>query len=109
MAFLSPVPADFGNRHAVHADALQRLFGVFELVGLNDRFNSFHSLSPWPVSCGLFYDSKLYPSSPCWLRSRPSTSCWFSTRTPVTTSQIFKMINVPTIANPHAIRTATIW
>src|ERR1700757_2633474 len=44
MAFLPAMPADFRNRHAIHADIDQRGFYVFELAGLNDGFDLRHSL-----------------------------------------------------------------
>ena len=50
--------------------------------------------------------SRLYPSSPCRLKSRPSVSCWTLTRTPNNASQIFRIISVPTTASVHEIATA---
>src|SRR5580658_8666626 len=43
------------------------------------------------------------------LTSSPSNSCSGETRTPIRTSQILRMINVPTIARPQEIATPIAW
>ena len=68
--------------------AFESFFHFFEFVRLDNGFDFFHDV----------YASKLYPSSPCMLRSRPSHFLILGeTRTPMMASQIFRMTNVPTI------------
>ena len=46
VAFLAAVAADFGDRHAVDADALQRFLDFVQLERLDDRFDFFHMVTP---------------------------------------------------------------
>ena len=41
---------------------------------------------------------KMYPSSPCWLKSSPWISCVAATRRPIVASRIFSRTNVTTAA-----------
>src|SRR5579872_1458664 len=103
MPLLTAVPAYLGDGHAIDTDFLESFLDVLDFVRLDDRFNLFHiGLLRYAP---LVYASKLYPSSPCMLRSRPSISACSLARTPVTASHTLRMIQVPTIASPAAIRT----
>src|SRR5262245_38552817 len=102
VSLLAPVPAHLGHGHSVDPNLDQRFLHFFQLEWLDDGFYLFHDRS-FP------YASKLYPSSPCMLRSSPWISCSRVRRTPHTTSQIFRMIRVPTIAKPHEIRQPRSW
>src|ERR1035438_5623153 len=92
MAFLPAMPAHFADGHAIHADARQRFLHFIQLEWLDYGLDFFH-----------IHASRMYPSSPCKLKSNPALSCDFVTRKPITASQIFSTINVPTIASTHAI------
>src|ERR1035441_10505127 len=46
VAFLPAVPADFGDRHAVHPDGDQSILDVVQFERLHNRFQFFHYMSP---------------------------------------------------------------
>jgi hypothetical protein len=45
VAFLPAVPADFGDRHAIHPDGDQSILDVVQFEGLYNRFQFLHCMS----------------------------------------------------------------
>src|ERR1043166_939784 len=101
VALLASVAAHLDHRHAVNADGLEGFLHFFEFVRLDDGFDLLHG--------SLRQASKLYPSSPCMLRSRPSISCCVSTRTPAAASHTLRITQVPASASPAAIAQPASW
>src|ERR1019366_8602166 len=98
VAFLPAMPAHLADGHAIHADARQRFLHFIQLEWLDYGLDFFH-----------IHVSRMYPSSPCMLKSNPATSCDSVTRKPIRASQIFSTINVPTIASTQAMAHPIAW